>query len=106
MADIVRLLGLGTGATLLGLAASAVVALVGAWAAVRWHRLGQVGLAVNLCGVAGLLASPVSWRTTSSGWCRWGEPGPGGAARHAASSRSMLVLGWLFVGWVAAAPRG
>ena len=61
MADIVRVLGLGTGAALLGLAASAVVALVGVWAAVRWHRLGQVGLAVNLCGVAGLLASPVSW---------------------------------------------
>ena len=31
------------------------------WAAVVWHRLGEVRLAVILCGVAGLLASPVSW---------------------------------------------
>ncbi len=107
MADIVRLLGLGTGATLLGLAASAVVALVGVWAAVRWHRLGQVGLAVNLCGVAGLLASPVSWQHHFV----WVVPlgvslALAGRRGTLPLPRSMLVLGWLFVGWVAAAPRG
>jgi alpha-1,2-mannosyltransferase len=107
MADIVRILGLGSGVAMLGLAASAVVGLLGVWAAVQWHRLGQVGLAVNLCGVAGLLASPVSWLHHFV-WVV-----PLGASLALAGRRgtmplprSMLVLGWLFVGWVAAAPRG
>jgi alpha-1,2-mannosyltransferase len=107
MADIVRMLGMGSGAALLGLAASAVVALTGVWAALQWHRLGQVGLAVNLCGVAGLLASPVSWLHHFV----WVVPlgvslalaGRGGSLPL---PRSMLVLGWVFVGWVVAAPRG
>ena len=107
MADVVRVLRLAPGAALLGLALSAVVALVGVWAAVRWHRLGEVGLAVNLVGVAGLLASPVSWLHHFV----WVVPlgvslalaGRTGAPRL---PRSMLVLGWVFVGWVAAAPRG
>jgi alpha-1,2-mannosyltransferase len=60
-ADVVRVLGLGSGAAKLGLALSAVVAALGVWSAARWHRLGDVRLAVVLCGVAGLLASPVSW---------------------------------------------
>jgi alpha-1,2-mannosyltransferase len=107
MADVVRVLGLGPGAGLLGLAAGAVVGLVGVWAAVLWHRLGEVGLAVSLCGVAGLLASPVSWLHhfvwvvplgVSLVLGRWG--------RTRRLPRSMLVLGWVFVGWVAAAPRG
>ena len=107
MADIVRILGLGTGVALLGLAASAVVGLLGVWAAVQWHRLGQIGLAVNLCGVAGLLASPVSWMHHFV----WVVPlgvSLALAGRHGTMPlpRSMLVLGWLFVGWVAAAPRG
>ena len=107
MADIVRVLGLGTGAAVFGLAASAVVALLGVWAAVQWHRLGQVGLAVNLCGVAGLLASPVSWLHHFV----WVVPlgvSLALAGRRGALPlpRSVLVLGWLFVGWVAAAPRG
>ena len=107
MAVIVRALGLGTGAALLGLAASAVVALLGVWASVRWHRLGQVGLAVNLCGVAGLLASPVSWMHHFV----WVVPlgvslALAGRRGSMPLPRSMLVLGWLFVGWVVAAPRG
>jgi alpha-1,2-mannosyltransferase len=107
MADIVRVLGLGSGPSLLGLAASAVVALVGVWAAALWHRLGEVGLAVNLCGVAGLLASPVSWLHHFV----WVVPlavslvlDDSGHVRRL--PRSLLILGWVFVGWVAAAPRG
>ena len=61
LADMVRIFGLGRGASLAGLGLSAVVAAVGVWVAVLWHRRGDVGLAVNLCGIAGLLASPVSW---------------------------------------------
>ena len=61
MADVVRMLGPGRPAAVAGLAGCAVVALAGLWAAVLWHRLGEVRLAINLCGVAGLLASPVSW---------------------------------------------
>jgi alpha-1,2-mannosyltransferase len=105
MADVVRVLGLGSGPAVLGLAGSAVVALVGVWAAVLWHRRGEVGLAVNLCGVAGLLASPVSWLHHFV----WIVPlgvslvlaGPGHPRRL---PRAMLVLGWVFIGWVAAAP--
>ena len=61
MADIVRIFGLGRAPAIAGLVLSAVVAVAGVWAAMLWHRLGDVRLAVNLCGVAGLLASPVSW---------------------------------------------
>ena len=34
---------------------------LGVWAAALWHRRGEVRFAVALCGVASLLASPVSW---------------------------------------------
>jgi alpha-1,2-mannosyltransferase len=107
MADVVRVLGLSPGPFLLGLAASAVVALVGVWAAVLWHRLGEAGLAVNICGVAGLLASPVSWLHHFI----WVVPlavslvlDSSGRVRRL--PRSLAVLGWVFVGWVSAAPRG
>jgi alpha-1,2-mannosyltransferase len=107
MGDVVRALLLGPGSSLIGLAASAVVAAVGVWAAVLWHRLGEVGLAVNICGVAGLLASPVSWLHHFV----WVVPlavslvlDSSGLPRQL--PRSMVVLGWVFVGWVAAAPRG
>ncbi len=61
LADIVRAGRLAGWATLVGLALSGVVALLGVWAAALWHRVGEVRLAVTLCGIAGLLASPVSW---------------------------------------------
>jgi len=61
MADCVRIFGLSRGAAVAGLALSAAVAAAGVWAAAVWHRQGRVRLAVSLCGVAGLLASPVSW---------------------------------------------
>jgi alpha-1,2-mannosyltransferase len=57
-ADLVRLAGWRTRSD--RTRALAVVALLGVWSAVLWHRLGEVSR-VTLCGVAGLLASPVSW---------------------------------------------
>lgn len=99
MADVMRILKLGPGSTLLGLALAAAIAVVGVWAGSLWHRAGNIALGVSLCGLAGLLASPVSWShhfvwvvplalclldRTLPGWFRY--------------------LGWVFVGWIAAAP--
>jgi alpha-1,2-mannosyltransferase len=132
MADVVRMFGLGSRVALVGLALSAVVAALGVWAAVRWHRLGEVRWALTLCGVAGLLASPVSWLhhfvwvvplalCLLQGSVLPADPAlAAGAARsttpdrpapeQAAPGRPLQtptwfqVLGWLFIGWVVAAP--
>jgi alpha-1,2-mannosyltransferase len=100
MADVVRVFGLGRPAVSAGLAASALVGLAGVWAAVLWHRLGEVPLAVNLCGVAGLLASPVSWLHHFV----WVVPLALSllTVRRIALPRALLVAGWVFVGWVIA----
>ena len=105
MADIVRILGLGSMPAIGGLVVSAVVAVAGVWAALLWHRLGDVRLAVNLCGVAGLLASPVSWLHHFV----WVVPlAMSLLERRRIGPRSLptwfLALGWLFVGWVVVAP--
>jgi alpha-1,2-mannosyltransferase len=111
MADVVRILGLGSGAAALGLLLSAVVAALGVGAAYRWHRRGDVAMAVTLCGVASLLASPVSWLHHFV----WVVPlalsllqhGRGLSADGQALDRLpgwFTVLGWLFIGWVVAAP--
>ena len=105
MADIVRIFGLGRAPAIAGLGLSAVVAVAGVWAAMLWHRLGDVRLAVNLCGVAGLLASPVSWLHHFV----WVVPlAMSLVERRRIGPRSLptwfLALGWLFVGWVAVAP--
>jgi alpha-1,2-mannosyltransferase len=105
MADIVRSFGLGTAPAVNGLALSAFVAVAGVWAAALWHRLGDIGLAVNLCGVAGLLASPVSWLHHFV----WVVPlAMSLLERRRIGPRSLpvwfLALGWLFVGWVVLAP--
>ncbi len=114
-ADVVRVFGLGRGAALAGLALSALVAALGVWAAVRWHRLGDVRFAVSLCGIAGLLASPVSWLHHFV----WIVPlavclldrapavaRPGGRLERAEPRLPIWVrvLGLLFVGWVVVAP--
>jgi alpha-1,2-mannosyltransferase len=105
MADVVRIFGLGRSVAIGGLIACAIVALIGVWAAVLWHRIGDIRLAVNLCGLAGLLASPVSWQHHFV----WIVPlamslaehrrGAGGAPRLPGW---FLALGWVFVGWVVA----
>ena len=105
MADIVRVFGVGPEPAAVGLALSAIVAVAGVWAAVLWHRLGDVRLAVNLCGLAGLLASPVSWLHHFV----WVVPlAMSLLERRPISPRSLptwyLALGWLFVGWVVLAP--
>jgi alpha-1,2-mannosyltransferase len=105
MADIVRVFGLGRAPAVAGLVLSAVVAVAGVWAAMLWHRLGDVRLAVNLCGVAGLLASPVSWLHHFV----WVVPlAMSLLERRRIGPRSLptwfLALGWLFVGWVVVAP--
>jgi alpha-1,2-mannosyltransferase len=105
MADIVRIFGLGSTPAIVGLALSAVVAIAGVWAAVLWHRLGDVRLAVNLCGIAGLLASPVSWLHHFV----WVVPlAMSLLERRPIGPRRLpiwfLALGWLFVGWVVVAP--
>ena len=105
MADIVRIFGLGPEPAIIGLVLSCAVAAAGVWAAALWHRLGDVRLAVNLCGVAGLLASPVSWLHHFV----WVVPlAMSLIERRPISPRSLpfwyLALGWLFVGWVVLAP--
>jgi alpha-1,2-mannosyltransferase len=105
MADIVRIFGLGREPAIIGLVLSCAVAVAGVWAAALWHRLGDVRLAVNLCGVAGLLASPVSWLHHFV----WVVPlAMSLLERRSGSPRSLpswyLALGWMFVGWVVVAP--
>lgn len=100
-----RIFGLGRAPAIAGLVLSAVVAVAGVWAAMLWHRLGDVRLAVNLCGVAGLLASPVSWLHHFV----WVVPlAMSLLERRRIGPRSLptwfLALGWLFVGWVVVAP--
>ncbi len=110
MADVVRVLGLGTGAAALGLALSALVAALGVWAGYRWYRR-DVALAVTLCGVASLLASPVSWLHHFV----WVVPLALCLVQHSrgrdAAGETLTplpswftALGWLFVGWVVASP--
>jgi alpha-1,2-mannosyltransferase len=105
MADIVRIFGLGQAPAIVGLALSAAVAVAGLWAAVLWHRLGDVRLAVNLCGLAGLLASPVSWLHHFV----WVVPVAMSLLERKPIGRRRLptwylALGWVFVGWVVVAP--
>lgn len=61
LSAVLRFLGETGSAHRLGLLLSVCVALAGAWAAALWHRQGHVLFAVSLCGVATLLASPLSW---------------------------------------------
>jgi alpha-1,2-mannosyltransferase len=105
MADIVRIFGLGRTPAIVGLVVSATVAAVGIWAAMLWHRLGDVRLAVNLCGVAGLLASPVSWLHHFV----WVVPlAMSLIERRPIGPRRLpawyLAFGWIFVGWIVVAP--
>ncbi|NYE69995.1 glycosyltransferase 87 family protein [Microlunatus parietis] len=109
MADAVRVLGIGRGSQLLALAACAVVALLGAWVGLLWHRRGMTGFAVSLCGLAGLLASPVSWShhfvwVVPIALCLAGPLLPRQVGRVRGLPLWFQVLGWVFVGWVVIAP--
>lgn len=56
-----RVVGADSPQVLLAMFVAALVGLAGAWAAGRVDRLGSPALGVLVCGVATLLASPVSW---------------------------------------------
>ncbi|GAB3912626.1 alpha-(1-2)-phosphatidylinositol mannoside mannosyltransferase [Microlunatus endophyticus] len=56
-----RILGYDTIGNGLGLGLSALAAVLGVAVALAWHRRGDEAAAVSLCGLATLLASPVSW---------------------------------------------
>jgi alpha-1,2-mannosyltransferase len=105
MADILRIFGAGREPAIVGFVLSAVVAVTGAWAAMLWHRLGDVLFAINLCGIAGLLASPVS----SLHHFVWVVPLAASLLeQRPISPRRLpewyLAVGWLFVGWLVVAP--
>ena len=104
MADLLRILDPGPAPAMIGLGLSALVALLGVWASLLWHRLGDVGLAVTLCGIAGVLASPVSWLHHFV----WVAPlavcliGGDASWRRVRLPTVLVVWGWVFVGWVVA----
>jgi alpha-1,2-mannosyltransferase len=105
MANVVRIFGVGPMPAAVALVLSAVVAGAGVWAAVLWHRLGDIRLAISLCGVAGLLVSPVSWLhhfvwivPLAMSLVERRPNGPRGLPTW------FLALSWLFVGWVVVAP--
>lgn len=58
---VYRLIGEGTALTLLGLAVSGLVALLGVVVASQWWRAGERVFAVALVGLCTCLASPLSW---------------------------------------------
>ena len=103
-----------------GLPLAALTALGGAWVAARAYRRGALLLAVSLCGVATLLASPISW-THHFVWVLplaiallGDQPlskrlpdammvGAPALARRYVPGTGLRLTGWLFVGWVSAA---
>lgn len=104
-ADFVRVFTLAPTGIVLGLLASAAVVALGVWAAAVWHRAGEVRFAVVLCGVASLLASPVSWLHHFV----WVVPLAFSlvelvARRPPVLPTWLIVLGWGFVGWVIVSP--
>ena len=104
-ADFVRVFALAPAGIVLGLLASAAVVALGVWAAAVWHRAGEVRFAVVLCGVASLLASPVSWLHHFV----WVVPLAFSlvelvARRPPVLPTWLIVLGWGFVGWVIVSP--
>ncbi len=90
-----------------GLAASALVVVLGLLAAVWLHKAGEVQVAICVAGVTSLLASPISWshhyvwvvplgivlwqRVTLPAWFRW---------------YGLSWVAWVIVGPFMALPRG
>jgi alpha-1,2-mannosyltransferase len=113
MADVIRVFGVSSSVSTLALLPALLVVLVGVWAAALWHRLGDVALAVTLCGIAGLLASPVSWShhfiwVVPFALCLIGTPRRSATSGEQRTATRLpiwyQIVGWLFVGWVVAAP--
>lgn len=94
-----RVVGIGGVQTATGLLLAATVGGIGVYAAARWQRRGETAFAVMVCGVAGLLASPVSW----SHHFVWVVP-LAVVLFGTALPTPTRVSGWIFVGWVSAAP--
>ncbi|GAA2760474.1 glycosyltransferase 87 family protein [Actinopolymorpha rutila] len=96
---VVRLFGYGGWQHYAGLALGAAAGIAGAYVASVWWRRGEPMLAVSLCGLATLLASPLSW-THHYVWVV-----PLGATVLVGSHlpRSLRWTGAVFVVWVAAA---
>ncbi|MGW0227496.1 glycosyltransferase 87 family protein [Actinopolymorpha singaporensis] len=96
---VVRLFGYGGWQHYAGLALGAAAGIAGAYVAAVWWRRREQMLAVSLCGLATLLASPLSW-THHYVWVV-----PLGATVLVGSHlpRSLRWTGAVFVVWVAAA---
>lgn len=94
-----RVAGGGDWQRFTGLGISAVVAIVGAYAAARWYRHGKPVFALSLCGLATLLASPISW---NHHWV-WVVP-LAVALTDRELSYGIRAIGWSLVGWLSVAP--
>ena len=104
-ADVVRAFRLESPGSAIGLVLSALIAALGVWVAALWYRIGEPRVAVALCGVAGLLASPVSWLhhfvwVLPLGLCLVELQ----RGRDRLVPSWFVVTGWLFVGWVVVSP--
>lgn len=102
-ADVVRAFRLAPTGSALGLLGCAVVVALGVWAAAVWHRAGEIRFAIALCGVASLLASPVSWLHHFV----WVVPLAFSLVelhQRRLAPAWLIVLGWAFVGWVIVSP--
>lgn len=95
-----RILGYNAVGNTVGLLLAVIAAALGVIVGVVWHRRDDETMAVVLCGVATLLASPVSW----SHHFVWVVPLGYLLAVRTSWPDWFRVLGWLFVGWVVVAP--
>ena len=99
VSDWVRMTGRTGGLAAIGLVLGAAVALLGILAGARWHRQGHPGFALCLVGMAGLIASPVSW----SHHFVWIVP-LAVVATQSALPPTLRALSWLVTLWMVAQP--
>ena len=99
VSDWVRISGRTGGLAAVGLVLGAAVALLGILAGARWHRLGHSAFALCLVGMAGLIASPVSW----SHHFVWIVP-LAVVATQSALPPALRALSWLVTLWMVAQP--
>jgi alpha-1,2-mannosyltransferase len=99
LAAMSRVAGGGGWQLATGFVISAVVALAGAYAAALWYRQGSPLFAVSLCGIATILASPISWNHHLV----WVVP-LGVALLDRGLPYAIRATGWFLVGWVSLGP--